>query len=101
MIRNAYLKKAEKRLHRLNEEIDSLSKRAVSAEVEARAQFVNRIESLRSKADAARQRIEAIRTAGAASWGQLKNDFENAIEDLRKGVEKAIQRFRKTGSDNR
>jgi len=45
MIRNAYLKKAEKRLHRLNDEIDSLGKKAASTEAEARAQFVNRIES--------------------------------------------------------
>jgi predicted nucleic acid-binding Zn-ribbon protein len=101
MIRNAFLKKVEKRLHGLNGEIDSLGRKAASAEAEARALFVSRVETLRSKADAARRRIEAVRTAGAANWGRLKDDVEDAIEDLRKEVDKAIQRFRKTGSDDR
>ncbi len=101
MVRNAYLKKVEERLSRLDEEIDVLRKRAESTSAEARAMFVRQVASLQSQAESARERIRSVREAGAASWGVLKKGVDESIRDLRKGIDEAVQRFRKTGSDNR
>jgi hypothetical protein len=101
MIRNAYIRKAEERIGRLVEEVDSLRKRAETATKEAQSVLGREFEGIRGKAETVRKRIRDVRVAEAADWGRLKKGVEESIGDLKQAVDAAVQRFRKTGSDNR
>lgn len=101
MIRNAYIRKAEERIERLVEEIDSLRKRAETATAEARTILGREADGIRAKAETVRKRIRDVRVAEATDWGRLKKGVEDSLGDLKQAVDGAVQRFRKTGSDNR
>ncbi len=101
MIRNAYLKKMEEGLHKLEAEIDSLEKWAGGASSEAKEDLSRRIDALRGKAAVARGRIRDVRKAGDATWGRLKIRTEEAVDDVRKDLDAAVRKFRKTGSEDR
>jgi hypothetical protein len=97
MIRNAYLKKAEEALHKLDKEIDSLGKKVETASAGAKEDLSRQIDALRGKSEVARERIRGVREAGAETWGRLKRQTEDAVDDVRKDLETAIQKLRKTG----
>ncbi|MCL5966578.1 MAG: hypothetical protein M1550_05155 [Deltaproteobacteria bacterium] len=101
MIRNTYLRKVEAVLKRLDDEIDTLSHKSEKASAEAKEIYNEQIEILRAKAGAARAKLREVREAGAGSWGEFKKGAEFAIDDLRKAIDNAIARVKKTGSDNR
>ncbi len=102
MIRRTYIRKAEDRLLRLEDDIDHLRKRMAAPVGDIRDQIDRETRDLRSKADAVRERIRAVEAAGASSWGRLKNAVDEGLKELGHAVDEAVGRFRKTGSgDNR
>ncbi len=101
MIRNAYLKKVETRLADLVDEIESLSKRADIAASEAGEGLRRQVGDLRSRAAAAKRKIGDVRTAGAAGWGKLKSGVDESLDEVRKGIDNALLRIRRTGADKR
>ncbi|MEW6720063.1 MAG: hypothetical protein AB1346_06415 [Thermodesulfobacteriota bacterium] len=98
MIRNAYLKKIEKRLRALDEEIEYLGKKAFDLSADARVEISRQVDSLKEKTDVARDRIRDVREAGVETWGRLKTHAESAVDDVRKGLDEAVRKLRKTGS---
>lgn len=101
MIRNAYLKKIEKRLRALDEEIEYLGNKAFEASAGARAEISRQVDTLKEKASVAKDRIRDVREAGADTWGRLKVKTDAAVEEVRKGLDEAFRKLRKTGSGER
>jgi hypothetical protein len=101
MIRNAYLKKIEKQLRALDEEIEFLGKKAFDASAGARTEISRQVDVLKEKTSVARNRIRDVREAGADTWGRLKTQADGAVEEVRKGLDEAFRKLRKTGSADR
>jgi hypothetical protein len=97
MIRNAYLKKVEKTIHKLDKEIDALGKKIETATAGAKEDLSRQVDALRGKSEIARKKIRGVREAGAETWGRLKQQTEDAVEDVRKELDKVVQKIRKTG----
>ena len=101
MIRNAYIRKIEERLESLTREVESARSRAGEITAEARVLINQEVDGVRIKAETVRKRLREIRAAEASDWGRLKKGAEEALDDLKRSVDSAIQRLRKTGSDDR
>jgi hypothetical protein len=50
---------------------------------------------LRSKQEVALERFRELRGAGANDWGKFKSGVEESVRDLKKAVEKAVEKLRK------
>ncbi len=96
MIRNAFLKRVQSALKELDDEIDELAARAEKVDRDARIRYDEEIAVLRMKRAAVDAKIQRLRDAGAASWGALKSGVQDATDDLRKAIGKAVERLRKS-----
>ncbi len=96
MVRNAFLKRVESALETLEAEVDRIAERAGKAGENARIRYEEEIAALRLTQEAARRKIRGVREAGAASWGPLKSGAEDAVADLKKAIDAAIARLKKS-----
>ena len=96
MIRKAFLKRVESALETLDEDIDRIAAKAEKVEADVRIRYDEEIDVLRMKQEAVRAKVQQVRDAGAGSWGTLKRGVQDATEDLKKAVEKAVERLRKS-----
>jgi hypothetical protein len=101
MIRRTYIRKAEYRLQRLEDDIDHLRRRMATPAGDIRDQIDRETRDLQSKAEAVRGRIRAVGAAGASNWGRLKYAVDEGLKELEQAVGKAVGRFRMTGSGDR
>lgn len=101
MIRKTYLRKAEKRLGRLEDDIDRLRHRMAGPAGDIKDRLEREFVDLRTKAEAVRKGFRAIESAGAANWGRLKNTVEDGLKELGRAIDESIEKFRKTGSGER
>lgn len=96
MVRNAFLKRAESALESIDAEVDRIAAKAEKASRDAKIQFDEELAVLRMKQDAVRARIRKVREAGGASWGTLKDGVYEATDDLKKAIERAVERLKKS-----
>jgi len=101
MIRKTYIRKVEDRLGRIEDEIEHLRTRIATPMDDTGERIDRETRDLRSMADSVRSRIRAVETAGASNWGHLKKAVDEGLKDLGHAVDKAVGRFRKTGSGDR
>ena len=98
MIRRTYIRKVEYRLGQFEDDIDHLRRRMATPVDDLRDRIDRETQNLRSKAEAVRNRIRAVEASGASNWGHLKNAVDEGLKELGEAVDKAVGRFRKTGS---
>jgi len=96
MIRKAYLKRIEATLEDCGDEIAKLRVKAEKAEKEVKGVYMEQVEVLRSKQEVALERFRELREAGADDWGKFKSGVEASVKDLKKSVENAIEKLRKS-----
>ncbi len=96
MVRNAFLKRVASTLETLDDEIDRIVAKAEKAGQDAKIRYDEELAVLRMKREAVRAKIEQVRDAGAGRWGTLKGGVQDATDDLKKAIEKAIDRLRKS-----
>lgn len=96
MIRRAYLKKVEARFDEWSDEIAKLKEKAEEVQGDAKVLYKEQIEVLRSKQAVALERIRELQGAGVQSWGKFKSGTEAALNDLKKAVDDAIAKIRKS-----
>lgn len=89
-LKRAYQQKEEARLEELEATAAKLRARAVKAGAEAR---IKALEAVDQNSDTARRRLEAIKEAGGDAWEELRGGFEQAVQDLKRSVEKARERI--------
>ncbi len=84
----------ENQLNALKERIDALKPEFELASVKARAE-VDRLQGvLQWKAEAARQKWEVLKVAGAEAWSDLKADMQETLADLQRSFDEARVRLR-------
>ncbi len=96
MVRNAFLKRVASTLETLDDEIDRLTAKAEKAGHDAKIRYDEELAVLRIKREAVRAKIQQVRDAGAGSWGTLKSGVQDATDDLKNAIAKAIERLRKS-----
>lgn len=96
MLRKAYLKKLEARLEDWVDEVSRLREDAENAKTDMKMKYREQLEVLRSRQELALQRIRELREAGEGNWGKFKSGAEEAVEDLKKAVQDAIEKLRKS-----
>jgi hypothetical protein len=96
MLRNAYLKKVEAKFDEWVDEISKLRVEADKAKADMKAKYLEELDVLRIRQEAARNRMRELREAGAGNWGKLKSGVDSSIDDLKKAVENAVSKLKKS-----
>ncbi len=96
MVRNAFLKRVASTLETLDDEIDRLTAKAEKAGRDAKIRYDEELAVLRMKRETVRTKVQQVRDAGAGSWGSLKSGVQDAMDDLKNAIEKAVERLRKS-----
>jgi len=92
--RDEYVHKMQAKLDEWNTEIDRLSKLADKAAEDAKNEYKEQIETLKSRQEAASIRMEALKHAGESAWEDLKSGAEMAWTALGEAIDSARSRFR-------
>jgi len=92
--RDEYVHKMQAKLDEWNAEIDRLALLAEKAAADVRDEYKEQIETLKSRQEAARKKMEALQHAGETAWDDLKSGAEMAWTALGEAVDSARSRFR-------
>jgi len=92
--KDEFVRKMHAKLDQWNAEIDTLKAKADSAEAEARAEYHKQLETLRSKRDDARHKLNELESSGENAWEDLKAGVELAWESVSEAVRSATSRFK-------
>ncbi len=90
-----YFQELETRLEKLKVRIDQLQARASKVGADARAEWDKRLAELSDKQEAARQKLQELKDAGAEKMDVLKTRAEKAWGDLEDAVGKVMSKFKK------
>jgi predicted ATP-binding protein involved in virulence len=92
--KEAYQDKFDAQLREWSARIEELKAKADKATAEAKIEYYEQIEELRSKQATAQTKLQELSNSGEQAWEELKPGLENAWEDLKTSVEKAISKFK-------
>ncbi|HSB06750.1 MAG TPA: universal stress protein [Thermodesulfobacteriota bacterium] len=92
--KKAYQEKIETQLKEWEPKIDALKTKADKAKTDAQAMYKEQVENLRTKQEAARQKLQELRDSGGEAWEEVKVGLDKAIEDLKQTFNRARSKFR-------
>lgn len=92
-MKEAYEKKLKGQLSEWRADTDKLKAKAEQAEGDAQLAYYKELEDLRSRQEAARDKLDELRDAGDDAWEDLKAGLDKAWDDLGDAVSKASSRF--------
>ena len=87
--KDAFQRKVQTELDEMKVRIRQLRGQVKHASAEARADIQKAIKELEKKKDLANKKVEAIHSATASSWEQVKSKTEAAMDDLRDSLTRA------------
>ena len=88
--KDAFQRKVQTELDEMQVRIRQLRGDVKHASGEARAEIKKAIRELEKKKDLASKKVEAIHSATASSWEQVKSKTEAAMDDLRDSLKRAL-----------
>jgi len=88
--KDAFQRKVQTELDEMKVRIRQLRGQVKHASTEARADLQKAIKELEKKKDLASKKVEAIHSATASSWEQVKSKTEAAMDDLRDSLKRAL-----------
>jgi len=92
--RKAYEEKLDAQLKEWNAQIALLKAKAENAKADAKIDHYKTIETLQAKQDAARTKLQELRSAGDDAWEDLKAGAENVWTELKTAFQSAASRFK-------
>lgn len=92
--RDEYVHKMQSKLAEWNAEIDRLTLLAEKAAADVRDEYKEQIDTLKSRQEAARKKMEALQNAGESAWDDLKSGAELAWTALGEAIDSARSRFK-------
>jgi hypothetical protein len=98
--RSRFVARLEVRLDEMNADLEQLETRVRTLATEARPAYVQHLAELDDRRDLLRQRIEAVRVAGDASWKRHRQAAEKALTALVAGMADAKERLESELLDN-
>ena len=93
-LKDAYQDKMNARLREWKAKIDALKAIADQAEAEQKIQYYEEVESLRTKQQKVRHKLEELRSAGTSAWEEAKAGVEAAWTDLEDAAQRAVDKFK-------
>jgi len=94
--KEAYRDKLEAQLEEWRTKIAQLKAQADKKEAETKIEYSKEIEELNRKKEAVQNKLKDLTNASGEAWGDIKSGFENAVEDLKASLEKAISKYKAT-----
>lgn len=82
--RDQYAREMHKRLDELNVKYEELKDRAAQAEGQGKQDLEKKLEEAKVKRDAAAEKLDELKEAGADRWEKVKEGVGNAFDDLQK-----------------
>jgi hypothetical protein len=92
--RKAYEEKFDAQLKEWSAEIALLNAKADKTRAEAKIEYYKTIETLQGKQDAARTKLQELKTAGDDAWEDLKTGAENVWTEVKTAFQSAASRFK-------
>lgn len=92
--KDAYVQKLHAKLDEWSAQIDKMKAKADQAEADSRIEYNKRIVVLQEKRSETKQKIEALRKAGAGAWEDLKSGVQLAVESMEQALDSARSRFK-------
>jgi uncharacterized coiled-coil DUF342 family protein len=92
--KQAYQEKFDAQLREWSAKIEELKAKADKAKAEAKIEYCEQIEELRSKRAAVQTKLHELSESGERAWEELKPGLEHAWEDLKTSAENAIAKFK-------
>jgi nucleotide-binding universal stress UspA family protein len=92
--KKAYVEKVETQLKEWGLQTDILKARADKSKAEVKTKYLEQIQELKKKQEAAKQKLYELRDSGDEAWADFKEGVDNALDDLKKSLKKAISRFK-------
>lgn len=92
--RKAYEEKFDAQLKEWSAQIALLNAKADKAKAEVKIEYYKTIETLRSNQDAAKMKLQELRTAGDDAWEDLKTGAENVWTEVKTAFQSAASRFK-------
>jgi DNA repair exonuclease SbcCD ATPase subunit len=89
-----YQNAIEDKLRDIDARIETLQARSARVRAEAQAQLREKIAELRDKRGVVRRKLQALRTASAQSWEDMKAGIAAAANDLAQAYDDAVSHFR-------
>jgi predicted nuclease with TOPRIM domain len=92
--RKAYEEKLDAQLKEWNAQIALLKAKAENAKADAKVDHYKTIETLESKQDEAKTRLQELRNSGDDAWEDLKTGAENVWTEIKAAFQSATSRFK-------
>ncbi|WP_027186222.1 hypothetical protein [Desulfovibrio inopinatus] len=83
----------EEKLKDWKQKIDGAKQSVSQKEGDYLEKYAGDLERLTEKYDAARYSLTLLQKASGGAWGELKEGFDKAYDDMKKAVTKAFERF--------
>ena len=93
-MKDAYIQKIEAQLEEWKSEIDKIKAKADKADADAKLEYYEQIEKLRTKQQAAQEKFTQLKNAGEDAWEDLKAGLELAGVSLAEALKSASSRFK-------
>ena len=91
--REAFEEKQQAELEEIGARLQELKAKARQVKAEAKIEGYRWLDELEPTHQEAREKLDAFRRAGEASWEELKSGVEKATDNLRNAVERASQQL--------
>ena len=92
--RKAYEEKYDAQLREWSAEIVLFNAKADKAKAEAKIEYYKTIETLQGKHDAARTKLQELKTAGDDAWEDLRTGAEKVWTEVKSTFNSAASRFK-------
>lgn len=92
--REEYLRKMHAKLDELNDEIDLLSTKAAGVTVDLRKEYHGQIESLKTKQEVVKLKVEEFQRAGGSALEDMKSGLDLAWSAIGEAIDSARSRFK-------
>lgn len=92
--RDVYVKKIEEQLKQLNVQIDKLAAAADKAKENAKAEYYKQIKLLREKQKLVNDKLQEIKKSSADAWVDIKAGIDKSAQEFKKAMSQAISRFK-------
>ncbi|MEA5556499.1 sll1863 family stress response protein [Nodularia spumigena] len=92
--KKAYQDSMETKLSELGVKIDQLQVKAEKAGTDAKANFNQQIEDLKTKRHAMQQKLAEFKSSGDEAWASMQTGLKSAWDELSSAVEDAASKFK-------
>ena len=92
--KKVYQEKIEAQLKEASAKIAELAAKADKAQADAKLQYQEQINSLRTMRDELNRKLMRLNDSGEAAWEDVKKGLEDAWSDLKRAIDNAVSQFK-------